>query len=371
MDEATRAIGLSDPNPRVGCVIVGMDGATILGKGYTQRAGGAHAEVMALRDAQAKGHDVRCSTAYVTLEPCAHFGRTPPCCDALVAAGLGRVHIAVQDPNPAVQGQGAARLRAAGIRVEWAPEDIERECRGLNIGFLSRMERGRPWVRMKMAVTLDGYSALTDGRSQWITSPDARQDGHHWRSRSGAILTGIGTVLRDDPAMTARLEGHKCEQPLRCVVDARLEMPLDSKLLKQAGPVRIYTACGDRERRRVLKDRGVSLVDVPTDGKARLDLPSVLADIGNLAVNELHVEAGARLSGALFQTGMVDELLIYMAPRLLSKGAGLLALPVPTTLDEAPHLRFESLAMIGTDARLQLRVVPAPPGTPYPGVGPC
>ena len=196
----------------------------MLGQGHTQAAGGPHAEVMALRDAQARGADVRGATVYVTLEPCAHHGRTPPCCDALVAAGVGRVEIAVGDPNPLVNGQGTARIAAAGIAVGHAPEDIARRARELNIGFFSRMERGRPWVRMKIAASLDGRTALPNGASQWITGADARADGHAWRRRAGAVLTGIGTVLADDPSLDVRLV-ETARQPLRCVVDARLDTP--------------------------------------------------------------------------------------------------------------------------------------------------
>ena len=248
---AAHAVGLSDPNPRVGCVIVGADGR-LAGRGHTQEAGGAHAEVMALRDAAARGVDVRGATVYVTLEPCSHHGRTPPCADALVAAGVGRVVIALRDPNPLVSGRGAARLEAAGIAVEWGGGG--EESRELNIGFVSRMERGRPWLRLKAAVSLDGRTALADGTSQWITGEAARADGHAWRKRASAVLTGVGTVREDDPRLDVRLVAT-ARQPLRVVVDSRLETPPSARILAPPGSVLVYAAVDDAERRQALEDR--------------------------------------------------------------------------------------------------------------------
>ena len=350
---AEQAIGLSDPNPRVGCLIVSADGATLLGQGHTQAAGGPHAEVMALRDAQARGADVRGATVYVTLEPCAHHGRTPPCCDALVAAGVGRVEIAVGDPNPLVNGQGTARIAAAGIAIGRAPDDIARQARELNIGFFSRMERGRPWLRMKMAGSLDGRTALPNGASQWITGPEARADGHAWRRRAGAVLTGIGTVLADDPSLDVRLV-QTAHQPLRCVVDARLDTPPDARLFDSPSPVILFTASSDASRRAALQARGAQIVDVAQhDG--RLDLEQVLAALAGRQVNEVHVEAGARLNGALLRTGRVDELLVYVAPTLLGTGRGLADLGQLQSLTDALPFDFHDVTKVGADLRILAR----------------
>ena len=358
---AESAVGLSDPNPRVGCVIVSADGRTLLGQGHTQAAGGPHAEVMALRDAHARGADVRGATVYVTLEPCAHHGRTPPCCDALVAAGVGRVEIAAGDPNPLVNGQGSARLAAAGIAIAQAPEAIAQRARELNIGFYSRMERGRPWVRMKIAASLDGRTALPNGVSQWITGPDARADGHAYRRRAGAVLTGIGTVLADDPSLDVRLV-PTAHQPLRCVVDARLDLPTSARLLGGESPVIVYTASTDTGRRAALAARGVEIVTVAADARGRLDLRAVLEHLAARAVNELHVEAGAALNGALLQAGLVDELLLYLAPTLLGAGRDMAVLGPLQELGDGIGFAFESATRIGSDLRiLARRAAPAAP----------
>ncbi len=350
---AEQAVGLSDPNPRVGCLIVSADGTEILGQGHTQAAGGPHAEVMALRDAHARGHDVRGATVYVTLEPCAHHGRTPPCCDALVAAGVGRVEIALGDPNPLVDGQGSARIAAAGIAIGHAPADIALSARELNIGFFSRMERGRPWVRLKIAASLDGRTALPNGASQWITGADARADGHALRKRAGAVLTGIGTVLADDPSLDVRLV-ETARQPLRCVVDARLDTPPTARLFGSASPVILFTASTDAARREALQARGAEIVDVPAhDG--RLDLDSVLDDLAARQVNEVHVEAGARLNGALLRTGRVDELLMYLAPTLLGAGRGMADIGELQTLDGGLTFEFHEASRVGADLRILAR----------------
>lgn len=350
---AGQAIGLSDPNPRVGCLIMSADGATVLGEGHTQAAGGPHAEVMALRDARARGADVRGATVYVTLEPCAHHGRTPPCCDALVAAGVGRVEIAVGDPNPLVDGQGTARIAAAGIAVGYAPEDIARRARELNIGFFSRMQRGRPWIRMKIAASLDGRTALPNGASQWITSADARTDGHAYRRRAGAVLTGIGTVLADDPSLDVRLV-ETARQPLRCVVDARLDTPPTARLFDSPWPVLLFTASIDVARRAALEARGAQIVSVP-QREGRLDLAVVLDHIAARPVNELHIEAGARLNGALLRTGRVDELLLYMAPTLLGSGRGMAEIGESTALAEGLAFDFHEAGKVGADLRILAR----------------
>ncbi|MBL0730494.1 bifunctional diaminohydroxyphosphoribosylaminopyrimidine deaminase/5-amino-6-(5-phosphoribosylamino)uracil reductase RibD [Piscinibacter sp. HJYY11] len=350
---AAQAIGLSEPNPRVGCVITSADGQ-VLGRGFTQEAGGPHAEVMALRDAAAKGHDMRGATAYVTLEPCSHHGRTPPCCDALIAAGLGRVVAASQDPNPLVAGKGSVKLRAAGIAVTTGL--LADESRELNIGFFSRMLRKRPWVRLKTAVSLDGRTALENGRSQWITGELARIDGHAFRKRAGAILTGVGTVLEDDPRLDVRLVDTP-KQPLRVIVDSRLETPPAARMLQPPGAVLLYAAGHDKAREDALKAQGAEIAYAPGPA-GKVDLPSMLADLAQRGVNELHVEAGHKLSGSLVREGLVDELLVYQAPKLLGLGQGLASFGPLEDLSDALALRFVSIERLGDD----LRLIARPPG---------
>ncbi len=350
---AAHAVGLSDPNPRVGCVIVAADG-TLAGRGHTQEAGGAHAEVMALRDAAARGVDVRGATVHVTLEPCSHHGRTPPCADALVAAGVGRVVIALRDPNPLVSGRGAARLEAAGIAVEWGSGGDE--SRALNIGFVSRMERGRPWLRLKAAVSLDGRTALADGTSQWITGEAARADGHAWRKRASAVLTGVGTVREDDPRLDVRLVAS-ARQPLRVIVDSRLETPPTARIVAPPGSVLVYAAVDDASRRQALEDRGAEVVLLPNP-TGKVDLAAMLADLGQRAVNELHVEAGEKLNASLLAAGLVDELLVYVAPRLIGPGRGLAALAPIARLDDALGFSITAIERVGADLRLLLRPTP-------------
>ncbi|KQV87649.1 bifunctional diaminohydroxyphosphoribosylaminopyrimidine deaminase/5-amino-6-(5-phosphoribosylamino)uracil reductase RibD [Pelomonas sp. Root1237] len=325
---AEQAIGLTDPNPRVGCVILAPDGRE-LGAGHTQPAGQAHAEVMALRDAAARGHDVRGATAVVTLEPCSHHGRTPPCCDALIAAGIARVVAAVKDPNPQVAGQGLARLKAAGLQVELADPAIAEAASELNIGFFSRMQRGRPFVRLKSAISLDGRTALPDGRSQWITGEAARTDGHAWRKRAGAVLTGIGTVLADDPRLDVRLV-PTARQPLRIVLDPQGRMPGGARILQPPGEARVI-------------------------GPGRANLAALLTELGAQGINELHVEAGPTLSGAFLDAGLVDELLIYQAPMLIGEGRPLAALSPLAELGDARRWRLIEATPIGPDLRLRLR----------------
>jgi diaminohydroxyphosphoribosylaminopyrimidine deaminase/5-amino-6-(5-phosphoribosylamino)uracil reductase len=344
------AIGLSEPNPRVGCVITAPDGR-VLGRGHTQQAGGAHAEVMALRDAAAQGESVRGATAWVTLEPCAHHGRTPPCCDALIAAGLARVVMALEDPNPLVAGQGAARLRTAGVEVEAGL--LADDARELNIGFFSRMQRGRPWVRLKAAVSLDGRTALNNGASQWITGPEARTDGHAFRKRAGAVLTGVGTVLDDNPRLDVRLVDTAL-QPLRVIVDSRLETPPASKILDAPGRTLICAAVIDAGRAAALRDRGAEIALAP-GANAKVDLAAMLADLAARGVNELHVEAGHKLNGSFVREGLVDEFLIYMAPKLLGVGRELAAFGPLESLSDSLALRFESVRSFGDDLRLIAR----------------
>ncbi len=362
---ARQALWLTSPNPRVGCVITAADG-TVLGLGHTQRAGGPHAEIMALRDAKANGRSVQGATAWVTLEPCAHQGRTGPCCDALAAAGIGRVVAALTDPNPQVAGQGMARLAAAGVQTEIldATDDIVAQARELNIGFFSRMERGLPWVRMKVAASLDGQTALQNGQSQWITGPEARADGHAWRARACAILTGIGTVLEDDPQLNVR-GLNVPRQPHLVVVDSRLDMPLNAQLLNtqgsgdQARQIWVYTAvdpanAAQAEKRAALYARGVTVIDMPSPG-GKVDLAAMLRDLARREINELHVEAGHKLNGSFIREGLVDEYLIYLAPQLLGPGQGMANLPVLTALSDSVQLGFHAVDRIGPDLRLLLR----------------
>lgn len=350
LELAGHAVGLSEPNPRVGCVIVD-GGGRVIGRGHTREAGGAHAEVMALRDAAARGADPRGATVVVSLEPCSHHGRTPPCADALVAAGVARVVMAMRDPNPLVAGQGAARLAAAGIEV--VPGPFEAEARELNIGFVSRMERRRPWLRMKAAISLDGRSALDNGASQWITGEAARADGHAWRKRAGAVLTGVGTVLDDDPRLDVRLVPTP-RQPLRVIVDSRLQTPPTARILAAPGSVLVYAATDDAATRRALEAAGAEIALLPAPN-GKVDLPALLADLGRRGVNELHVEAGEKLNASLLREAGVDELLVYVAPRLLGSGRALAALGPFERLEQSLDFRIVDVAMIGADLRVRLR----------------
>ena len=347
---AQHAIGLSEPNPRVGCVVTAPDGR-VIGRGFTQQAGGAHAEVMALRDVLARGGSARGATAHVTLEPCSHHGRTGPCCDALIEAGIARVVMALQDPNPLVAGQGAARLRAAGVVVDEGL--LADESRELNIGFFSRMQRGRPWVRMKAAVTLDGRTALENGASQWITGEAARADGHAWRRRAGAILTGVGTVLDDNPRLDVRLI-ETAHQPLRVIVDSRLDTPADARILDAPGQVLIYAAQPDERRRAALLARGASIA-LAAGPSGKVDLAAMLRDLGRGGINELHVEAGHKLNGSFVRERLVDEFLIYIAPKLVGSGRELAAFGPLERLEDGLALRFVSVTPVGSDLRILAR----------------
>jgi diaminohydroxyphosphoribosylaminopyrimidine deaminase/5-amino-6-(5-phosphoribosylamino)uracil reductase len=348
---AREALFLTSPNPRVGCVIVSAQGH-VLGSGHTQRAGEAHAEVMALRDAQAKHLDVRGATAYVTLEPCSHQGRTGPCCDALVQAGLSRVVVALQDPNPLVAGQGTERLRAAGVQVDVGL--LSKEARELNIGFFKRMVQGTPWVRMKVAASLDGLTALENGASQWITAAPARDDGHAWRARACAVLTGIGTVLEDDPQLDVRAVATP-RQPTLVVMDSQLETPLAAKLFQPQRPVWIYCAVDQPERRAALEAKGAQVVCLP-NASGKVDLPAMLKDLGDKQINEVHVEAGHKLNGSLLREGLVDELLTYLAPKLMGQGRGMTNLGPFTDLNDATSLAFHEVTQIGPDLRILARL---------------
>ncbi|MDF2465055.1 MAG: ribD [Ramlibacter sp.] len=350
--QAARAVGLSEPNPRVGCVIVSPDGERVLGEGHTQAAGDAHAEIMALRDAAAKGHSVVGATAYVTLEPCAHHGRTGPCCEAVAAAGIAKVVAALPDPNPLVAGQGLARLQAAGVQVEVGPGAAQ--SRELNIGFFSRMIRGTPWLRMKVAATLDGKTALDNGASQWITSEAARADGHAWRARAGAVLTGIGTLLEDNPRLDVRLV-PSARQPDAVVVDSRLETPPDARVFRPGRKLFIYGAASDAGRKAALEARGATVVMLPGPG-GKVDLEALLRDLARREVNELHVEAGHKLNGSLIRSGLVDELLVYIAPKLVGQGREMAHFGPLADLAHAVAFEFLSTEMVGPDLRLIARI---------------
>jgi len=349
---AQQSIGLSDPNPRVGCVI-GLSDGRVLARGFTQAAGAAHAEVAALADARRAGIDLRGATAWVTLEPCAHHGRTPPCCDALVEAGIARVVVGIGDPFPLVAGRGIERLRAAGIVVDMADDDTARACRELNVGFHSRVERGRPWVRMKIAASLDGRTALPDGTSQWITGEAARADGHAWRRRCGAVLSGIGTVLEDDPRLDVRLV-PAARQPLRVVVDSHLMTPTAARVLAPPGEVLIYAAAEEAARAEALRACGAEIAWLP-GAHGKVDLPAMIADLARRGVNELHVEAGHKLNASLLREGLVDELLVYLAPVLLGDGREMAALGNLGALADARRWVFTDLARVGGDVRLMAR----------------
>ena len=352
---AAQALFLSNPNPRVGCVIASPTGE-ILGQGFTQRAGGPHAEVVALHDARARGNDLRGATAYVTLEPCAHQGRTGPCCDALIAAGIAKVVASLADPNPFVAGQGFARLRAAGVEVlvgDGAQESFE-----LNIGFFSRMVRKTPWVRMKMAASLDGTTALPNGESQWLPSSAARADGHAWRARACAVLTGIGTVLEDNPRLDVR-DVATPRQPHVVVVDSQLQTPPDARLLIAGRACYIYCAAPNdtafQARKQALESQGAVVVELP-NAHNKVDLSAMLADLASRGVNELHVEAGSKLNGSFIREGLVDEMLVYLAPCMLGEGLAMAHFGPLTQLNQGLSLDFKSVEKIGPDVRILARV---------------
>jgi diaminohydroxyphosphoribosylaminopyrimidine deaminase/5-amino-6-(5-phosphoribosylamino)uracil reductase len=336
---AEKGLFTATPNPRVGCVIT--QGETIVGEGWHERAGEPHAEAVALANAGAKAQG---ATAYVSLEPCNHYGRTPPCAGALINAGVARVVAALRDPNPPAA-RGGDALAAARIRFEHGL--MADEARELNIGFFSRVMRGRPWVRLKIAATLDGRTALANGVSQWITGPQARRDGHRWRARACAILTGIGTVKADDPQLTVR-EIDTPRQPLRIVVDSRLEMPHSARIL--AGERIVVFAA-----RPGTVPENAELAVLP-NAQGKVDLPRMLEEIARRGVNELHVEAGFRLNGSLVREGCVDEFLVYLNASFLGDGAqGMLDLPVFASLQDRLRLRIVSLDRLGDDLRLVAR----------------
>ena len=350
LEWAAKGMTSTAPNPRVGCVIV-RDGQ-VIGAGHTQPAGQAHAEIMALRDAEARGIDVRGATAFVTLEPCNHHGRTPPCSDALVRAGLGRVVAAIEDPNPLVAGQGMAKLAANGIAT--ASGVLEDAAHEMNIGFFSRMRRGLPWVRLKTAASLDGMTALNNGASQWITGPDARADGHAWRARACAILTGIGTVKADDPQLTVRgIETTR--QPRRVIVDSKLEIALDARALAGA-PCWIIGASANPAKEAALREAGHEVIHLP-NALGKVDLPALMRELGRREINEVHVEAGSKLNGSLVREGCVDELLVYLAPSLIGEAQGMFALGPYDSLEQRQRLAFHHVQQVGDDLRILARIL--------------
>jgi diaminohydroxyphosphoribosylaminopyrimidine deaminase/5-amino-6-(5-phosphoribosylamino)uracil reductase len=345
---AEKGLYTATPNPRVGCVIV-RDGQAV-GAGWHEKTGGPHAEVLALRAAGARA---RGATAYVSLEPCSHHGRTPPCVDALIEAGITRVVAAMQDPNSQVAGSGFARLRAAGIEVESGL--LQDEARALNIGFVSRMSRGRPWVRTKIAASLDGRTALANGQSQWITGPEARRDGHAWRARACAVLTGIGTVRDDDPQLNVR-EIETTRQPLKVLVDSQLQVPLSAKLL-QSGQVLVAAAVENEASIAALRDKGAEVVVLP-NAQGKVQLMDLMRELARREINEVHVEAGFKLNGSLLREGLVDEILIYLAPSILGDSAcGMFKLPELADLERKRLVQFGDVRTIGRDIRILARVV--------------
>ena len=351
LELAARGLYTTDPNPRVGCVLAA--GGRIIAEGWHERAGEAHAEVRALEVA---GAAARGATAYVSLEPCSHHGRTPPCADALARAGVARVVYALEDPNPKVRGGGAAALRAAGIRVEGGL--LAAEAAALNPGFIKRMQHGLPFVRVKLGASLDGRTALASGESRWITGKRARQDAQRYRARSSAVLTGIDTVLADDPALNVRIE-EEARQPLRVVLDSALRLPPAARLIEREGAPLVFTseaALASSPARAALAGRGVRIEALPLEAPGRLSLPAALRRLAELECNEVWVEAGARLAGAFIAAGLVDELVVYVAPRLLGHAARPLAeLPAPASLEATTAFHFTECTPIGDDLRLVAR----------------
>jgi len=344
---AARGLWTTTPNPRVGCVIV-KDGV-VISDGWHEKAGLPHAEVLALK---AAGERARGATLYLNLEPCSHQGRTPPCVDGIIAAGVKRLVAAIGDPNPKVAGAGFAKLRAAGIAVEQGLK--EDEARELNIGFLARMSRGRPWVRMKIAASLDGRTALANGRSQWITGEAARADGHRWRARACAVLTGFGTVRDDDPQLSVRGVDTP-RQPLKIVVDSKFETSPSARLLKE-GNTLVAGAVDDAKRIAALKAAGAEVTIIPNEA-GKVELFKLMEELARREFNEIHVEAGTKLNGSLLQAGVVDELLVYLAPSVIGdSGRGMFGLPELTELSQSTALKIREVERVGEDLRILARL---------------
>ena len=353
--EAQKALYLSSPNPRVGCVIV-KDGK-VIGRGYTQKVGGPHAEVQALADVNANGFDPTGSTVYVTLEPCNHTGRTPPCVDALIAAKPAMVITAMADPNPLVGGKGLERLKSAGIDVRCGL--LESEAQALNQGFISRMTRGLPWVRLKIAASLDGKTALPNGQSQWITGPLARADGHHWRAQACAILTGVGTVKEDDPTLNVR-EVQTVRQPWRIIVDSKLETSLNAKVLTAPQGSGVILVCASldsqdsKEKAKAYEALGIQVIAM-ANAHGKVDLPRLFAYLAqDRHMNEIHVEAGFKLNGSLLKEDCVDELLLYYAPFFMGDGIGMANISPLTGLGSREDWQIIDQSLFGSDLRIRL-----------------
>lgn len=341
------------PNPAVGAVIVGANGS-VLGYGHTQRAGQAHAEIAALQHAKSLGNDVAGATIYVTLEPCAHYGRTAPCTLALINSKIAKVVASVEDPNPKVCGKGFQILQDAGIEVVIGPG--RQQAQEINIGFFSRFIRGRPWVRLKVASSIDGRTALANGLSQWITGPAARDNGYLWRAKSSAILTGVGTILADNP----RLDTHHkaaADEPLLAIVDSDLSTPLSAKIFLAKRRIFIFTTSTNSLKQTELEMRGVNVIHCPTtDSESKhVDLKYVLSELAREEVNEVHVEAGATLNGSLIQSNLVDEMIWYVAPKLLGNGAPIADIGTLDNIFESPQFKFISTEMIDNDIRIIAR----------------
>lgn len=350
LDAARTSLYLTSPNPRVGCVIVLND--SIIATGATQMAGGAHAEVMALQAAQAAGYlHLDQATVYVTLEPCSHYGRTPPCVEALIKARPKTVVIAMQDPNPQVAGRGIQALKAAGIEVIVGVEQAA--AFELNIGFIARMVRGTPWLWLKTASSLDGYTALGSGQSKWITGPEARRDGQHFRARSCVVLTGIGTCLADNPLLNVR-DVPTPRQPIRAIVDSHLRISPEAAIFN-GDPVWVFTTTHNAELNQQLADKNARVIQMPADRQGRVDLGQLMQWLGQQQINEVHTEAGAILNGALWDAGLVDAMVSYMAPVCLGSGRPLLQMTELTDLAKARRMDTVDLHPIGADVRLQLR----------------
>ena len=347
---AEKGLYTTDPNPRVGCVLVKDD--EIVAEGWHEVAGGPHAEIVALQQA---GGKAKGATAYVTLEPCCHHGKTPPCSDALITAGVAKVIVAMEDPNPMVAGNGLAQLREAGIAT--ASGLLQAEAEALNPGFVQRMRHGRPYIRCKLAMSLDGRTAMASGESQWITGPGAREDVHRLRARSSAIMSGIGTVLADDPSLTVRIEGeNELRQPLRIVLDPHLSTPEDAKFLKQQGKSLIVTACTEEGVQKRLREAGADVVVLPS-GDDAIDLVALMAHLAEREVNEILMETGATLSGALLRAGLIDELIVYMAPKLMGDNArGLFHTPGLGELADAVELDISDIRAVGDDWRISATI---------------
>lgn len=347
---AEKGLYTTEPNPRVGCVLV--KGDEIVGEGWHEKAGGPHAEIVALQQA---GDSAKGATAYVSMEPCCHHGKTPPCSDALIQAGVKRVVAAMEDPNPQVAGKGLEQLKQAGI--ETASGLLQAQAEALNPGFIQRMRIGRPYIRSKLAMSLDGRTAMASGESKWITGPAAREDVHRLRARSSAIMSGIGTVLADDPSLNVRLEtGEEVAPPLRIILDPHLSTPKDARFLQQPGKSLIVTACDNEVVHEILRSVGAEILVLP-NGNDAIDLVALMTHLAEREVNEILMETGSTLSGAVLHAGIIDELIVYMAPKLMGDNArGLFHTPGLDELADAVELDIQDIRAIGNDWRITAKI---------------